>query len=115
MIEQFNAEDNTFQIGDAKLRLRAADIKLIFGIVNGKRPINSKYSSRDCPQKDNSKFVHRRFLGVTDLKVPLIRNALLNTVHGKAIEDVRDVARLICLYICGTMLFATSGKHQAVE
>ena len=38
-----------------------------------------------------------------------IKNAILEALEGTTLEDIQDVARLPCLYLFPSLLFATSG------
>lgn len=104
IIRSYSANTKGFKLGPKIVSLRDSDICLIFGINSGSTKLNLSYA-----KKPNTPFIERRFKETNRLSKPLLEEALKKTVNGKKQHDVEDVARIMCLYICATLLFATSG------
>ena len=72
--------------------------------MSGKQKMDFKYDSKKL-----SPFVSKRFKNVDRLDGMNIRQAILEALQGTTLEDIQDVARLLCLYLFLSLLFATSG------
>ena len=108
IIEKYDTNDSKFLIGGKKVALTRNDIRLIFGICCGNIPIGElKIKKKDVA------FATRR--GITEArigsrKIKDMINELLNKEEAFLTEDdIRDVVRLICMFICLTLFFSTSG------
>ena len=111
VIGQYNSRDGRFVIGTKRLRIQPSDIQLIFGILNGRRLIDTSYTSKQSSKRVSSPFIQRRFPDIPSLRTPIIKTAVKDAIIGRARDDVTDTVRLLCLYICGTLLFATRGDR----
>ncbi|KAI8556181.1 hypothetical protein RHMOL_Rhmol05G0232000 [Rhododendron molle] len=91
-----------FLIGSKLVELRASDIQFIFGIICG----NKKVSGLSC-SKNKVKFARKKGLQRLDQQgiKHLISEELLKSNKK---QDVQDVARLVCLFLCVTLFFTSS-------
>ena len=106
MIDQYNPQNGSFIIGGKRIKIRPTDVSLMFGIINGDEEINHSYT-----QRVESEFVTRRFDGEKEIKISSIKNAVTVAAAGNSRDDVQDVARLLCLLLCGSLFFASSGER----
>ena len=89
------------------------DVSLIFGIPIGTEEVNMGYGF-----KPDTPFVRRRFRDVTIINATTIQKELNTAVKGNKVEDCRDVATLLCLYLFATLFFTSTGntvKWSAVK
>ena len=91
---------NNFKLGQKNSK---QDIKLIFGISCEDQVMNLSYGN-----KETTDFVRRRSLETECLTALTIKQLLEQTLKSRKREDV---ARMLCLYICVTLFFSTSGTR----
>ncbi|XP_028053717.1 uncharacterized protein LOC114258061 [Camellia sinensis] len=106
IIQTYNPEDEKFHIGGAKLPLRNNDIRLIFGVQCGREKLDMTQGG-----KGPSDFMQRRCANVTRISSKLIKDLLGEAICGHTERDEEDVAKLLCLYVCAKLFFATTGEH----
>uniref|UniRef100_A0A5B7BPG6 Aminotransferase-like plant mobile domain-containing protein n=1 Tax=Davidia involucrata TaxID=16924 RepID=A0A5B7BPG6_DAVIN len=105
IIRTFNPKYKSFKLGDKVVSLQKSDISLIFGISSGKGTMNLSYGKKlDTP------FIARRFPHEKRLTAKVIKDALLEALNGRGKNDTEDVVRLICLFLCLTLFFSTTGR-----
>ncbi|KAG5565884.1 hypothetical protein RHGRI_001710 [Rhododendron griersonianum] len=98
------ANTRTFRLGNKHVKLEREDVKLIFGITCGNEEINQGY----CKKEDVQLAVKWKIKG-TRLDTSTIKKLLTEKQNSKLEEDMDDIARLLCLFLCGTLFFSTSG------
>ncbi|KAL7238675.1 hypothetical protein ACSBR2_004717 [Camellia fascicularis] len=106
IIQTYNPEDEKFHIGGAKLPLRNNGIRLIFGVQCGKEKLDLTQDG-----KGPSDFMQRRCANVSRISSKLIKDLLAEAICGRTERDEEDVAKLLCLYVCAKLFFATTGEH----
>ncbi|KAF7124934.1 hypothetical protein RHSIM_Rhsim12G0081900 [Rhododendron simsii] len=109
IIENYDTNDSKFLIGGKKVAIIRNDIKLIFGIGCGNKPIADLNK-----KKSDVAFATRG--GIHDARIGSKKKKdMINEIPQKkkeefiTDEDIRDVVRLICMFICLTLFFSTSG------
>ncbi|CAL5415105.1 unnamed protein product [Camellia sinensis] len=60
-------------------------------------------------KKQESPFVQRRFRNMSRISVKSLREALGDALEGTTRVDVKDVARIMCLFVVATLLLPTTG------
>ncbi|KAL7210021.1 hypothetical protein ACSBR1_031570 [Camellia fascicularis] len=106
IIQTYNPEDEKFHIGGAKLPLHNNDIRLIFGVQCGKEKLDLTQGG-----KGPFDFMQRRCANVSRISSKVIKDLLAEAICGRAERDEEDVAKLLCLYVCAKLFFATTGEH----
>ncbi|KAF7151694.1 hypothetical protein RHSIM_Rhsim02G0117900 [Rhododendron simsii] len=104
IIESYDANIRTFRLGNKHVKLEREDVKLIFGISCRNEEINQGY----CKKEDVQLAVKWKIKGIR-LDTSIIKNLLQEKQSSKLEEDVDDIARLLCLFLCGTLFFSISG------
>ncbi|KAI8544201.1 hypothetical protein RHMOL_Rhmol08G0277600 [Rhododendron molle] len=108
IIENYDTNDSKFLIGGKKIAITRNDIKLIFGIACGNKPIGDLNK-----KKSDIAFATRR--GIKEVRIgskkmkDMINEILQKREESMTDEDIRDVVRLVCMFICLTLFFSTSG------
>ncbi|KAH7855055.1 hypothetical protein Vadar_020702 [Vaccinium darrowii] len=103
IIEAYDPKTRKFRLGGKCVGLTRDDISSIFGIRCGNKIVSLKYCSRD-----DVKMVSRRELDHKKLTTPDLKALLYTYKDGNNTEDIEDVARLLCLYVCHKLLFPNS-------
>ncbi|XP_058203886.1 intracellular protein transport protein USO1-like isoform X2 [Rhododendron vialii] len=104
IVELYDANTRTFTLGNKHVKLEREDVKLIFGISCGNEEINQGY----CKKEDVQLAVKWK-IKQKRLDTSIIKKLLKEKQNNKLEEDMDDVARLLCLFLCGTLFFSTSG------
>ncbi|KAG5541015.1 hypothetical protein RHGRI_021039 [Rhododendron griersonianum] len=104
IVESYDANTRTFRLGNKHVKLEREDVKLIFGITCGNEEINQGY----CKKEDVQLAVKWKIKG-NRLDTSTIKKLLTEKQNSKLEEDMDDIARLLCLFLCGTLFFSTSG------
>ncbi|KAI8021519.1 hypothetical protein LOK49_LG03G00475 [Camellia lanceoleosa] len=106
IIKTYNPKDEKFRIGGAKLPLRNNDIRLIFGVQCGKDKLDLSQG-----QKGPLDFMQRSCPNVRRMSSKVIKDLLMEAIRGHTVRDEQDVAKLLCLFICAKLFFATTDEH----
>ncbi|KAI8538065.1 hypothetical protein RHMOL_Rhmol09G0072600 [Rhododendron molle] len=77
------------------------EIRLLFGIECGSMPLDFKYSN-----KPHSEFVDRHLKVVPMMTRSIFKDKFDEAFKGKTVADFKDVAIILCLYVCCTLFFA---------
>ncbi|KAG5561405.1 hypothetical protein RHGRI_004439 [Rhododendron griersonianum] len=104
IVESYDANTRTFRLGNKHVKLEREDVKLIFGISCGNEEINQG----NCKKEDVQLAVKWKIKG-TRLDTSTIKKLLTEKQNSKLAEDMDDIARLLCLFLCGTLFFSRSG------
>ncbi|KAG5553981.1 hypothetical protein RHGRI_011748 [Rhododendron griersonianum] len=104
IVESYDANTRTFRLGNKHVKLEREDVKLILGITCGNEEINQGY----CKKEDVQLTVKWKVKG-NRLDTSTIKKLLIEKQNSKLEEDMDDIARLLCLFLCGTLFFSTSG------
>ncbi|THG13394.1 hypothetical protein TEA_018008 [Camellia sinensis var. sinensis] len=87
------------------MKIHNSDIKLIFGVDCGSKPMDITYGA-----KPKTGIVNRRCKNVSRLTSKWIQTLLTEALKGKKKDDNEEVARLVCMYACQKLFFSTSGE-----
>lgn len=96
-----------FQVGNTKRRLTKDDVKVILGIQCGERDMELVHGSKrevDLVQRGKLKAGKVATSDIKTLVKSLVRK------NNKTKQDIEDVAKLLCMFLCVTFLFSTSGN-----
>ncbi|KAG5560023.1 hypothetical protein RHGRI_003340 [Rhododendron griersonianum] len=104
IIRTYQACENQFKIGQKLLKLTKHDIRLIFGLCCGDKHMDLAYAS-----KESIDLVKRRKIKPKRLTATGIKAILYKALKGNGKEDVEDVVRLLCMYLCCTLFFSKPG------
>ncbi|KAG5521455.1 hypothetical protein RHGRI_033873 [Rhododendron griersonianum] len=104
IVESYDANTRTFRLGNKHVMLEREDVKLIFGISCGNEEINQGY----CKKEDVQLAVKWK-IKEKRLDTSIIKKLLKDKQNSKLEEDMDDIARLLCLFLCETLFFSTSG------
>ncbi|KAL7189607.1 hypothetical protein ACSBR1_039286 [Camellia fascicularis] len=96
VLQMYKASKDAFYIGEKKMNIHNSDIKLIFGVDCGSKPMDISYGAKP-------KTAFR-------LTSKWIRTLLTEALKGKKKADNEEVARLVCMYACQKLFFSTSGE-----
>lgn len=94
-----------FKIGGKIIKLVKEEVKLIFGIQCGEERMEVIYAS-----KQDIDFVKRNKLKGAKLTATTIKKMILTKANSSRKQDVEDVARLVCMFLCVSLFFPTSGS-----
>ncbi|KAL7182994.1 hypothetical protein ACSBR1_041643 [Camellia fascicularis] len=104
ILQTYQMDGTTFQIGGKKLKLKRNDFKLIFGIACGQKKINLVYG-----RKDDIDLVKRRKIRENRMTSASIQKLITKLLRSKKKEDREDVVRLMWLLICLLLLYPGTG------
>ncbi|KAG5557089.1 hypothetical protein RHGRI_007373 [Rhododendron griersonianum] len=104
IIKSYDHEGKTFKIGGRRVNIQANDVALIFGIVSGEEPITIQYQKRNEVQ-----LLARRSLTTKGMTTKIVGNLIGSIIENDDEESIKDVVRLVCLYLCGTLFFSGRG------
>ncbi|GMQ11577.1 hypothetical protein CsSME_00054161 [Camellia sinensis var. sinensis] len=105
ILQMYQASEDAFYIGQKKMKIHNSDIKLIFGVDCGSKPMDITYGA-----KPKTGIVNRRCKNVSRLTSKWIQTLLTEALKGKKKDDNEEVARLVCMYACQKLFFSTSGE-----
>ncbi|KAL7237723.1 hypothetical protein ACSBR2_003928 [Camellia fascicularis] len=105
VLQTYKASKDAFYIGEKKMNIHNSDIKLIFGVDCGSKPMDISYGA-----KPKTGIINKRCKNVSRLTSKWIRTLLTEALKGKKKDDNEDVARLVCMYACQKLFFSTSGE-----
>ncbi|CAL5338778.1 unnamed protein product [Camellia sinensis] len=104
ILQTYQMDGTTFQIGGKKLKLKRNDFKLIFGIACGQKKMHLVYG-----RKDDIDLVKRRKIRENRMTSASIQKLITKLLRSKKKEDRGDVVRLVCLLICLLLLYPVTG------
>ena len=104
IIQSYEKDGKTFNIGGKKVSFTKNDVRLILGISGGEQPLKITYK-----QKKDVSFVKRRNITDRRLTAKVIRKMIEKYVKSNKQKNVKDTVRLLCLYLCLGLLFSGSG------
>ncbi|CAL5385665.1 unnamed protein product [Camellia sinensis] len=105
VLQMYQASKDVFYIGEKKMNIHNSDIKLIFGVDCGSKPMDISYGA-----KPKTGIVNKRCKNVSRLTSKWIRTLLTEALKDKKKDDNEEVARLVCMYACQKLFFSTSGE-----
>ncbi|CAL5405568.1 unnamed protein product [Camellia sinensis] len=105
IIQTFVPEKSAFMVGGKHIELMRIDMQLIFGIQGGKKSLEVSHGPR-LP----TNFIQRRCSKIARINLKTIKELLMDALLRNTTQDHQDVAKLLCLYLCGKLFFATLGE-----
>ncbi|GMQ00593.1 hypothetical protein CsSME_00047615 [Camellia sinensis var. sinensis] len=106
VLQMYKASKDAFYIGEKKMNIHDNDIKLIFGVDSGIKPIDISYGT-----KPKTGITNKRCKNVSRLTSKWIRTLLTEALKDKKKDDNEEVARLVCMYAC-QKLFSQQAERQ---
>ncbi|KAL7246821.1 hypothetical protein ACSBR2_001849 [Camellia fascicularis] len=97
VLQTYKVSKDAFYIEEKKMNMHDSDIKLIFGIDCGTKPMDISYGAK--PK-----------IGIINKRCKNIRTLLTEALNGKKKYDNEEVARLVCVYACQKIFFSTGGE-----
>ncbi|KAG5551177.1 hypothetical protein RHGRI_009569 [Rhododendron griersonianum] len=104
VIKSYDERTQKFRLGDKKVKLKDNHVKLIFGISCGKEEMTETSIS-----KENTALAKRLGIKEARLTTTTMKEKIKELKSINKPEDIADVVRLLCLFLCVTLLFSTSG------
>ncbi|KAL7196304.1 hypothetical protein ACSBR1_036332 [Camellia fascicularis] len=95
VLQTYKASKDAFYIREKKMNIYDSDIKLIFGVDCGTKPMDISYGA-----KPKTGIIHKRYKNVSRLASKWIRTLLTEALNGKKKDDKEEVVRLVCMYAC---------------
>ncbi|KAF7154339.1 hypothetical protein RHSIM_Rhsim01G0025600 [Rhododendron simsii] len=108
IIENYDTNDSKFLIGGKKVAITRNDIKLIIGIVCGNKLIGDLNKKKSDVAFATRRGIQEATIGSKKMK-DMINEILQKKEESIIDEDIRDVVRFICMFICLMLFFPTSG------
>ncbi|KAI8560794.1 hypothetical protein RHMOL_Rhmol04G0283400 [Rhododendron molle] len=105
LLAAYNPKTDYFTIAGKNVKLTANHVKLIFGISCGTERFAAKLKTRDQVAFAKRHNIQQRLTtkAISDMLKELAQENKTN------IEDVQDVARLVCMFLIVKLFFPTSG------
>ncbi|KAF7112417.1 hypothetical protein RHSIM_RhsimUnG0230900 [Rhododendron simsii] len=105
LVAAYNPETDCFTIAGKNVKLTANHVKLIFGISCGTEPFAAKLKTREHVAFAKRRNIQQRLTtkAISDMLKELAQE------NKTSIEDVQDVARLVCMFLIVKLFFPTSG------
>ncbi|KAF7142370.1 hypothetical protein RHSIM_Rhsim05G0036100 [Rhododendron simsii] len=105
LLVAYNPETDCFTIAGKNVKLTANHVKLIFGISCGTEPFAAKLKTREQVAFAKRRNIQQRLTtkAISDMLKELAQE------NKTSIEDVQDVARLVCMFLIVKLFFPTSG------
>lgn len=107
LVKQYEGTGGRFKLGNKSVKITAKEVTLIFGIQSGPTRIVLNPTPR-VPQSDFAERLCPGPKGRRILTIPLLRKFFSNTVKGTSLQDAKDLARVLCLLLIGTLFFANT-------
>ncbi|KAH7841969.1 hypothetical protein Vadar_000034 [Vaccinium darrowii] len=116
VIQRYRMDEGKFYMGTKLVALTHEKIALIFGIISG----NTKIRALNLNKKPDSPFVNRNFEDTSVMSYATMRERITDLIKitskgkkKKGVEDksTKDLARLLTLYVLGTIFFKTTGPN----
>lgn len=112
IIRAYDPATNKFRLVEELVDITREDIVKIFGISCG-----TEYDKfKNCSKEDVNMAIRRKIKD-NRLTSGSLKTLLSKYAKGKKIDDIQDVARLLCLHLCHALFFssATSVKWSSLE
>ncbi|CAL5435338.1 unnamed protein product [Camellia sinensis] len=92
ILQTYQMNGTTFEIGGKKLKLKRNDFKLIFGIACGQKKMNLAYG-----RKNEIDIVKRRKITESRMTSESIQKLIIKLLRNNKKKDREDAVRLVCL------------------
>ncbi|KAI8543653.1 hypothetical protein RHMOL_Rhmol08G0235700 [Rhododendron molle] len=107
LVKQYEGSGGRFKLGGKSVKFTAKEVTLIFGIQSG----HTRIVLNPTPRVPKSDFADRLCPGPKGQRIlttPLLRKFFAKTVEGTSLQDAKDLARVLCLLLIGTLFFAST-------
>ncbi|KAF7124920.1 hypothetical protein RHSIM_Rhsim12G0117400 [Rhododendron simsii] len=104
IIQSYEEESRSFIVGDRQLKLTMEHVKLIFGISCGEVQMMETNA-----KKESVTLAKRLKIKEPRLSAPAMKQKIKELTSTEKEQDVEDVVRLLCLYLCVTLFFSNQG------
>ncbi|KAG5564675.1 hypothetical protein RHGRI_000756 [Rhododendron griersonianum] len=104
IIQSYEEDSRSFIVGDRQLKLTKEHVKLIFGISCGEVEMVEANV-----KKESVALAKRLEMKEARLSAPVMKQKIKKLISSKKEQDVEDVVRLLCLYLCVTLFFSNQG------
>ncbi|XP_058198462.1 uncharacterized protein LOC131313984 [Rhododendron vialii] len=104
VIKSYDERTKSFRLGDKKVKLKDNNVKLILGICCGNEEMVETNIS-----KGDTALAKRLCIKEPRLTTTTMKEKIKELKSSNKPEDIEDVVRLFCLFLCVTLLFSTSG------
>ncbi|KAI8545442.1 hypothetical protein RHMOL_Rhmol07G0039900 [Rhododendron molle] len=107
LVKQYEGSGWRFKLGGKSVKFTAKEVTLIFGIQSG----HTRIVLNPTPRVPKSDFADRLCPGPKGQRIlttPLLRKFFAKTVEGTSLQDAKDLARVLCLLLIGTLFFAST-------
>ncbi|KAH7859759.1 hypothetical protein Vadar_005150 [Vaccinium darrowii] len=106
IIHSYDPESKTFNLSGKKVRMTKDDVRLIFGISCG-----NKQFPKGTWNKATVGLSTKWKIPADGLKLTKIKTLLQRFIEGDNQNDIDHVARLVSLFLCGSLFFANTGTN----
>lgn len=107
IVQSYQEDTKAFRIGGKNIRLTKNHVRLIFGISCGNKMVEMKIN------KEATKLAKRLDIKESRLSTTTIEKKIRDLKNSEEQQDIDDVARLLCLYLCVMLFF--SNKATSVN
>ncbi|KAI8562468.1 hypothetical protein RHMOL_Rhmol03G0039300 [Rhododendron molle] len=104
IIQSYEEESKSFIVGDRQLKLTKEHVKIIFGISCGEVEM-----VETNVKKESVALAKRLEMKEARLSAPAMKQKIKELASSEKEQDVEDVVRLLCLYLCVTLFFSNQG------
>ncbi|KAI8556243.1 hypothetical protein RHMOL_Rhmol05G0237300 [Rhododendron molle] len=104
IIQSYEEESKSFIVGDRQLKLTKEHVKVIFGISCGEVEM-----VETNVKKESVALAKRLEMKEARLSAPAMKQKIKELASSEKEQDVEDVVRLLCLYLCVTLFFSNQG------
>ncbi|XP_058181241.1 uncharacterized protein LOC131299680 [Rhododendron vialii] len=104
VIKSYDERTKIFRLGDKKMKLKDNHVKLILGICCGNEEMVETTIS-----KGDTALAKRLCIKEPRLTTTTMKEKIKELKSSNKPEDIEDIVRLFCLFLCVTLLFSTSG------
>ncbi|KAI8530182.1 hypothetical protein RHMOL_Rhmol11G0036000 [Rhododendron molle] len=104
VIKSYQEGTKSFRLANKNVELTRDDVKLIFGISCGDEDMVDRNM-----KKEDTELAQRQQFKEARLSITTIRQKIKELKSSKEQQDIDDVARLLCLFLCVTLFCSTTG------
>ncbi|KAG5567040.1 hypothetical protein RHGRI_002568 [Rhododendron griersonianum] len=102
LVKQYEGSGGSFKLGADSVKITAKELTTIFGIKSGTTRIVINPTPR-VPKTDFADRLCPGPKGQRILTTPILRDFFAKAVNGTTLNDAKDLARVLCLLLIGTL------------
>ncbi|KAG5564315.1 hypothetical protein RHGRI_000498 [Rhododendron griersonianum] len=102
LVKQYEGTGGSFKLGADSVKITAKELTIIFGIKSG----TTRIVINPTPRVPKSDFADRLCPGPKGQRIlttPILRDFFDKAVKGTTLNDAKDLARVLCLLLIGTL------------